>query len=259
MSLLNKLRETADNTMKETADTLGGFNVLASGLYALRIKSMFYTASASGAIAVNIRAETQEGENVEFQDYVTNSTAKGGVNYYLDKSGARQPMRGFATMDALCRLTDGRGLMDIPTEVRHEEIYNVDDKKRVLTPVDMIEPMVGQIFYGGILHTKENVNLKDAQGVYQPSDKYREENELDKVFNDRKLTITEQNAGATEPTFCTKWEEANKDKLRDRSKTPVIMAADATPAKQATPGAVPSTMQTAPAVRTPASALFANG
>ena len=259
MSLLQQMRQSADTTIKEEGDSVG-FQVWDSDIYAMRVKEFFFTASDSGAIAVNLKVETTDSKEQTFQEYISTNTANGCKNTYTDSKGNNRPLKGFATMDSLCRLTLGHSLLELVTETRQAEAYSSAAGKRVLQPVEMAVDMIGQEFFGAILHVKESKNVKHpVSGDYVPSDEIREENAIDKIFNVDQLTLTEHDAGITEPTFYHTWIKKNKGQVRDNTKTAVITGAEAAK-PQSGAGTGATNMGAAPAQRpatqAPTNSLF---
>jgi hypothetical protein len=59
------------------------------------------TTADSGAMALNIRAKTEDGKEIRQQLRMTSGTAKGCKNYYEDKNGEKKYLPGFLMANAL--------------------------------------------------------------------------------------------------------------------------------------------------------------
>jgi hypothetical protein len=60
MSFLKNLK--SDDTIQNESDNLGGGGLLESNTYLLEIKLAYITTADSGAVALNIRANTEDGK-----------------------------------------------------------------------------------------------------------------------------------------------------------------------------------------------------
>lgn len=237
MSLLAGL--TSDTSIQEEKDTLGGGGyILESDAYALTITLPYVIKSNGGAMGLVLHCTTQEGKNYRETLWVTSGTAKGGKNYYEDKNGEKRYLPGFSMANAIAIMTTGKELGQLETEVKVANVYSKEAGKEVPTKVDVIVELVGKVFVGGILKQLSDKTAPDATGVYQPTGETREENVLDKIFNEAGLTIAELRAGHTEPAFLNDWTTKWKGQVKDRSTkgagtagTPSAAPAAAKPAK----------------------------
>lgn len=208
-----------DKTIQSEKDVLGGFSVLESGLYPLTIKLAFLTIAESGAMALNIHSETEDGQTFRTQQWMTSGTAKGGHNYYVDNKGVKQYLPGFNVANAISRLTTGKDIAQLVPEEKVVNLYNKTLGAEAPTPVQMYTELNGTTFVAGIIKQTVNKNVKDSAGKYVPTNETRDENELDKVFQaETKLTTAELDAGDTVGTFCNSWSDKNTGVTRNKVK-----------------------------------------
>ena len=209
MSIFANMSSTG---LEESQDSLGGFSLLESDIYEATIKALYATTAKSGAMALNIVADIN-GREYRETVYVTN---KEGQNFFV-KSNKKIPLPGFVTINDLCLCGIGKELSELDTEEKVVNIYNVEQKKEVPTPVPMIVEMIGAKVALGI--HKETVNKRVLSGdTYVESNETREQNRINKVFDlESHKTVHEGKAGA-EATFWDKWLEKYKGKTLDRAK-----------------------------------------
>lgn len=216
MSLLAGL--TSDTSIKEEKDTLGGGGfILESDAYKLTINLPYVMKSAGGAMGLVLHCTTEDGKNYRETLWMTSGTAKGCLNYYVNKSGEKQYLPGFAMANAIAIMTTGKEIAQLETEVKVANIYNKEAAKEVPTKVDVITDLVGKVFVGGILKQLVDKTVQDSTGAYVPNGETRDENVLDKIFNEEGLTLAELRAGKTEAEFLPTWTAKWKDQVKDRS------------------------------------------
>jgi hypothetical protein len=218
MSLLAHLKREENIEQQEDSLGGGGRQLLPSDLHDMMIEMAYLGEAASGAISVTFWFKSPTGSHRE-TIYVTSGTAKGRKHYYVDKnSGANKFLPGFVTANDICRLTIDKELFDLEPEEKIVSVWNPKEKKEMPTPVQVITELLGQPIKLGLLKVLEDKNVKNAAGEYVPSGDTRESNQIDKVFHsDTGLTVVEAESGMTEGEFYLKWQETNKDKVRDKT------------------------------------------
>lgn len=232
MSLLSRLK-TDDTIANETDSLGGGGGAKESGAYLATINKAFLDTSAGGAVSLEIHATMEDGSPFKTTLWLTSSTAKGGNNYYLDKSGNKKYLPGFLHANAIAQLLAGKDISDLDPETKTVSLWSFEASAEVPTKVEMLMELLGKQIYLGLIKQTVNKNVKDATGKYVPTAETRDENELDKVFHgESKMTLTEIKASATEPAFFDAWVAKNAGKTRNR-----VKPAGAT-------GAAPSTART---------------
>ncbi len=222
-----------DSSIKDATDSLGGFT-WDTGLYTVVIDSVYLDQSAGGAHNVNFTFKTAEGKTLSDTIYITSGTAKGVLNYYVDKQGQKQYLPGFTTANDISLVAGEKELSALEPEEKIVEVYNSELKKKVPTAKLVPMELIGKTLQIGIVKVKEFKNIKDASGKYVPGTEIREFNEINKVFADDGRTIVEAKAGA-EAEFITKWVTKNpsdfiKDKTGGAKSTPAA-GADVAPTK----------------------------
>ena len=245
MSLLANL--ASDSTIADEKDSIGGSGPLDSGLYNCIVSMAHIIKSAGGAMGLVLTLKTAEGKEVRQTLWMTSGTAKGGQNFYTDKSGAKQYLPGFIAANALALLTTGKEISELDTETKVVNVYNKDAKAEVPTKVEVPVDLLGQeILIGVIKQTVDKTQKTDA-GTYIPTGETRDENEIDKFFraSDRKTTA-EIRAQVEEAKFADTWLEKWQGKVKDKS------------SKTAATGAPGAPRAAAPAAaKKPATSLFA--
>lgn len=216
MSLLSTL--TSDESIANEKDSVGGGGVLESGLYPSTVTLAYVQKSEGGALGLVLQAKTNQGRDIRQTLWMTSGTAKGGQNFYTDKSGTKQYLPGFIAANALALLTTGKEISELDTETKVVNVYNKDAKAEVPTKVEAVVDLLGQEILIGVIKQTVDKTLKNDAGVYVATGETRDENEIDKFFraSDRKTTA-EIRAQAEEATFATAWEQKWTGKSKDKS------------------------------------------
>lgn len=218
MSLLKNLK-TDDNIQSER-DSLGGSSILESGLQTLTINLAFLTKSDGGALALNIRATTEDNKEVRQQFWVTSGDAKGNKNYYTNKNGEKQYLPGFTMANSLTLLTVGKEISELDTETRVISLWSSAAKAEVPTKVDMLVDLLKTQVIAGILKQTVDKTVKNqTSGQYEPTGETKDENEVDKFFRAKdKMTTGEIRSQATEASFIHAWEKKWAGVTKQKSK-----------------------------------------
>ena len=180
--------------------------------------------SSGGAHNINFVFKTSDGKTLNDTIYITSGTAKGTLNYYVDRSGAKQYLPGFTTANDIALATAGVDIAELEPENKIVDVYNAELRKKAPTEKPMLMEMIGKPFKLGIHKVKEYKNVKTDSG-YQPSDQVREYNEINKVFGESGHTVVEARAGV-DADFINKWESKNGSEfVKDKTKnvTPVVV------------------------------------
>lgn len=216
MSALKNL--VTDETIANESDSLGSGGILNSGLYNAKITMAYVTTAASGATGLVLQAKTDQGKDIKQTLWMTAGTAKGGNNYYLDKEGKKQYLKGFMDASSLALLTVGKEISELDTEQKVVGVYNFEAKAEVPTKVDVVTELLGKEIIIGLIRQTVDKTKKNDAGVYAPTGETREENEIDKLFRaaDR-MTTAEIRAAANDPVFINNWAEKWTDKVKDRT------------------------------------------
>jgi hypothetical protein len=213
MSLLKTLK-TDESIKGEERDSVGGFGVVDSGLYAAKIALAYVTKSAGGAIGLVTSFKTEDKKELRQTFWMTN---KQGQNFY-EKDGQKNYLPGFNQANALALLTLGTEIADIETEEKVVNVYSAEARAEVPTKVQMLVDLLDKEVILGVQRQIVDKTAKDDKGVYQPTGDTREENEVDKIFRAKdKMTVAEIRAGAAEAKFIEQWAEKFTGKTRDRT------------------------------------------
>jgi len=228
-----------DDTIVEEADKLGGGSFTwDTGAYDVIIDSAYMDESQGGAHNINFTFKTADGKSLSETIYVTSGKAKGQLNYYVDKQGAKQYLPGFTICDHISLCATGKALAELEPEDKIVEVYNPELKKKAPTSKPVLMELIGKPVTLGIVKVKEFKNVKDASGNYVPGSDIKEFNEVAKAFNtDSKQTVVEAKAGE-EAAFFEKWCKQNtSDYVKDKTKgkTPTAGATSSSAGSAAKP------------------------
>ncbi len=217
MSFLKNLK--SDDTIQNESDNLGGGGLLESNTYLLEIKLAYITTADSGAVALNIRANTEDGKEIRQQLWMTSGTAKGCKNYYEDKNGEKKYLPGFLTANALALLTTGKEISDQDTEEKVVALWSSTAKAEVPTKVPMLMDMLGKQVIAGIIKQTVDKTAKSPSGEYVLTGETKEENEIDKLFQaSTRRTTAEIRAGAETGVFIDSWKAKWEGKVKNKAK-----------------------------------------
>jgi hypothetical protein len=225
MSLLSSL--TTDQSIAPEKDNLGGGSrVLDTGIYAFKVELAYIKTAASGAMALELRLKADAGE-LRQTLWMTSGKEKGGHNYYVDKSGAKQYLPGFSLANSLCLLTIGKEIAQLNPETKTVKLWSSEAKAEVPTQVPVLMDLIGQEIHASVFKQLEDKTVKTDAGTYVPSGETRETNELDKFFRSRDMmTVAEilannarqqKGEAPVDATFHAQWLEKWASKVRDRT------------------------------------------
>jgi hypothetical protein len=217
MGMFQNLTDTA--ALQPTEDRLGGgFEAIASGAYTGTIKLAYVgKASASNAQSITLHIDVN-GKEVRETIWITN---KNGENTYADKKDAtkKHPIPGFVTVDDICLLATGAGLIAQETEEKIVKLYDFTARTEVNKPVQCLTALHGQVLKFGILREVVDKEAKDAAGVYQPTGETRTQNAIDKVFHpETSMTVNEYRNELTAAEFFPAWLKKNEGNDRNKAK-----------------------------------------
>lgn len=218
MSLLKNLKPQED--IANERDSVGGGGPLESGAYPSTITLAYLTKSSGGAIGLVLNLKTDQKRDIRSTLWMTSGTAKGCLNYFIDKDGQKQYLPGFNLANSLALLTVGKDIADLETETKVVNLYSHEAKAEVPTKVDMLTDLLGkEIIVGLIKQVVDKTQKNEATGEYIATGETREENEVDKFFRARdKMTTAEIRAQATEPAFYEVWTAKWEGNTRNKSK-----------------------------------------
>ena len=209
-----------DDDVEIGKDSLGGGGGFQrdSGVYEMLIAAAYMDVSAGGATSLNLVLKDAEGE-MNFPLWTRSKDSKGNLIYYM--AGKKKiALPGLKMAQALAQLTVGIPLDQFDDAVMKK--FNIWDKEAgQKQPKDKLAvlQLIGQTAKFGILKCKADVNVKNDEGKYVPSGEYREENEIDQIFQvDTNLNLVELIAAETEGKFIDKWKEKWEGEIKDKTK-----------------------------------------
>ena len=205
--------------MEAARDSVGGFAVRDSDIYAAVLKLAYAGRSKGGANFLSLVFTMPDGTEYKEDAYFTSGDDKGNLPYYT-KNDKHFPLPGYTLVSDLLLITAGTSLEEANFEEKVVNVYDAEAKKEmpksVMVPVDALGKPVS-IAIQKVLEVKQQKN--EATGQYEDTAETREVNNIDKVFDtDSKFTVIEAQNNAEAPVFYDKWLEANKGKVRDNTK-----------------------------------------
>lgn len=220
MNMFSKFKSENDG-VESGGDVVGGFKLLDSNIYAAAVKLLFFGASEKGAQFAEVHLTVDnDGQPHEFRERIYMTTKKGENTYTDKRSGAVKFMPGFETINDLCLVTTGYGLVDMADDIE-EKVFNLyDPETRSEKPqnVPCLPNVMGQRLLVGITQEIEDKTKLEGD-EYVPTGETRSLNKLSKCFHEESgRTVTEIKADKDEPIFAQKWLERNMGQVIDRSK-----------------------------------------
>jgi hypothetical protein len=217
MSLLASL--STDASIADEKDSVGSAGALDSGLYKAKIALAYITKSAGGAMGLVLNLKTDANREIRQTLWMTSGTAKGGKNYYEDKSGDKQYLPGFLHANSLSLLTVGKEIAALDTETKVVNVYSVEAKSEVPTKVEMLMDLIGQEVIVGLIKQTVDKTKKNDAGIYEPTGETRDENEIDKLFRAKdRMTTAEIRAQAETASFIDTWDAKFTGTVKNKAK-----------------------------------------
>jgi len=209
-----------DDKIKEQGDSLGGFKLLNTDAYDMVVDMAYIDLSSGGAYGLVFTGKGADGETIKETFWMTGGTAKGQLNYYVDREGNKQYLPGFSQANALALLTTGQEIAELTPEKKMVKAYDKEAGKEVPTEKDVLVEMIGQpIKLGIVKQIVDKTKKNEISGAYEPTGETREENVIDKIFHaESGCTVAELRAGSTEASFLPQWIEKNKGETRNKAK-----------------------------------------
>lgn len=193
----------------EERDSLGGFALLPTSAYDIKITNFFQHKADSGAKYIVIEGTSTDGKKVKFQEFVSNKA--GGVTY--TKDGETFFLPGYNKMNGIAMLAARKELSGLTWEEKQVKIYSKAANGEVLTPVPVATDMLGKMITLGIFEQTVNQTQKnDTTNKYEPIHGgdgvplVKDENVIDKTFDyESKKTLPEFRAKQETATFFKEW------------------------------------------------------
>ena len=222
--MANAFASLTTEGMERQADTLGGKTVLPTDVYKLHVKYAYSGESSGGALSITVVGSVN-GSDYSETFWITNKEKK---NYFMSKNDKKVPLPGFTVIDDMCLFATGKPLAQQSTVDKIIEKYNPESSSMQKTSVPVIEGLLDKDVLVAISQVEEVKRKKVDDGYHTVSDT-TEFNEIEKVFHlDKHLTANEVIKKVEEPEFYTKWLEAKKGKVKDKTKGKTPERPDAT-------------------------------
>jgi hypothetical protein len=228
--MLEMLKLGEDVKQEVEKDSVGGGGVLNSDIYTCTIKAAYFDYAKSKAVSLNLILETSTGRKLTQTEFITSGEAKGCKPYY-EKNGEKFPLPGYAKMNTLCLLATGLPIDQLTAEDKILKLYDYESKKETNQTKKVITELTGKVIKVGVFKTIVDKKLKNdnfnpdlpesaTNARYALTGETREENLIDKFFNEEGATL-EEHTTKKEPIFFEEWIKAHQGKVKDKStKTP---------------------------------------
>lgn len=201
---------------KEDLDVVRTRGPLESGVYEATIDMAYMHTAASGAVAVFVKLETAAGNKLEDRIYITSSDAKGNAQTYQDKkTGEVKTMPGLLKINALCELVVGKEFSEMNTEEKTIKLWSFEEKQEVPVKKEVFMELVGKKVHIGVLKVIENKRAPDGNGNWGPTNDMKTINEVDKYFDENRLSLKEKQTGQPSK-YCETWERLNTGKDKNK-------------------------------------------
>lgn len=205
---------------EEAGDFLGGGGLLETQV-ATGVVTLAYAgkSQADGSEAQSVTYHIKIG-NTEFRETQW-ITKRNGDSTYPDKKdpSKKHPLPGFTTVNDLCLVTTGFGLIDQDLEDKVVNLYDFEAKSDVPTNVKVLTGLLGKEVTVAVLKQTVDKQKKNDAGLYSNTGETRDENVAEKFFHtETRRTVAEIKNNIEEAIFIDKWEEKNHGKTRNKAK-----------------------------------------
>ena len=206
----------------EERDSLGGFALLPTAAYDMKITQFFQHKADSGAKYIVIEGVDANGKKCKFQEFVSNKA--GDVTY--KKDGETFYLPGYNKMNGIAMLAARKELSGLTWEEKQVKLYSKTAGGEVLTPVPVATDMLGKMITLGIFEQTVNQTQKnDSTNKYEPIHAgdnvplVKDENVIDKAFDyESKKTLPEFRAKSESAVFYKEWVAKYDGKKQTRVK-----------------------------------------
>lgn len=201
--------------INEGEERVGGFSLLPSNIFKLRITQAYMILSKNGAKGVVIDAETPEGHKHSQTFYITN---KNGQPYY-EKDGKKTMLPSMTTINNLAKLLGFKNFGEVYNArvKKAGTVYDWESRKEITKELEKLVKLEGKIIAAAIVHRKEN-KTKLVGKDYKPTNEAREFNEilafLDKKTNRTATEVADDKDAKYAADFLSKYENQIDDRFK---------------------------------------------
>lgn len=209
---------TGEQKVAGEKDTLGGFKVYESGLYAFTIDIAYAGKADSGANSMTYVGKLENGDAYTFTEWVTAGTAKGGKAFTVNDKGEASYLPGYNRSNAICLFATEKELGQQRFEDKVIKKYSKAAQAEVNTTVPAAIDLAGKTVILAIQKQIVNKQKKnESTGNYENINEKIERNEVDRIFQHGTRKSLSEALAKSEAQFADKWLVGN-DKPRDRYK-----------------------------------------
>lgn len=211
MSLFAKIQQA--NIQTEEKDVLGG--ALPTNVYDGGIKIAYLDAAKSGAINFTLEAVLLvNGAERSFRETFYISNKDGGFTY-KNREGKDEPLPGYTIVDSICKAACGKALNELVPEVKMVRVkHDAEPEQR-----EVFMELLGKRLKLGIANEVVDRTAKnDSTGKYEPTGETREQNTINKVFDEEGFTTLERETNKETPEFMNAWIKKNAGRVFNKAK-----------------------------------------
>lgn len=175
-----------DDSLVKDKDNSGSF-VLNTGIYKATVKSHYLTNNAKNAVEAHLTLDINGGDH-NFTIALTwdgdNSKIGSIVKDFKTKQGGvfKKVKPGYVTLNSLTKITMGKSLKEVSQVKKMVEVQNWETKNKEKKQAYVIEGLDGVKFNVGIIH---------KQYESQSTNKIKDTNAIDKIYNENNQTLSE--------------------------------------------------------------------
>lgn len=209
-----------DDSLVKDKDNSGSF-VLNTGIYKATVKSHYLTNNAKNAVEAHLTLDINGGDH-NFTIALTwdgdNSKIGSIVKDFKTKQGGvfKKVKPGYVTLNSLTKITMGKSLKEVSQVKKMVEVQNWETKNKEKKQAYVIEGLDGVKFNVGIIH---------KQYESQSTNKIKDTNAIDKIYNENNQTLSEIENNAPS-TYADKFMSEKAGKIFDvygrNEVTPVV-------------------------------------
>ena len=190
-----------DNTRTST--------VLDSGLYQGVLKYLYFTESASKAIAANLVIDI----NGLARNFTLWISYKNGVLFKENpQTHQKEYLSNYKKINALAFCATGKPLDQLTQEEKTIKIFNRETRKEEPTQAMCIVELINKPICIGLKKVNHHVEQKQLDGSYLPTDKTVFINDIDKFYNTEGKIAQEISSGSPRE-YADKWLKNNKGRV----------------------------------------------
>lgn len=198
-SLFAKVQQNAAGIETKEVDFTGFSRTIPTNVYDGEVRLMYLDQTEKGTLFVSLELVLKvDGKDRTYKETIYISNQQGEFEYTDKKDGTKKTMMGFTAMDTLAKLTLGKPLISLSTEVRKIKVYNPATRQE--------EPMDKEIFMDMLKKPVKVAIVEKTEDKYNSPGETVDRNSIEKFLDaDTGMTINEREAHASNPEIKAGW------------------------------------------------------